>query len=378
MLDLAARLAWRSAGYVEPNPMVGAVIVKGGRIIGMGHHRRFGCPHAEREALADCRARGEDPRGATLYVTLEPCRHHGKTPPCTEALIEAGIARVIAARRDPGAESGGGADVLRRAGIAVEFTGASENAVRLSDPFVKRVTTGVPWVIAKWAQFEDGRMVTRPGEPRWISNDAARRRVHRLRARVDAIVTGSGTVRADDPMLTVRGVRARRTPARVVLDPNLKTPPAAALVRTAPSVRTIIVCWEALAATAAAAELRRAGVRILPIAPSPAPGMAAGSSGFPVGAALADLARALNATNVLIEAGPTLLRALLGAALVDEAVVHVAPAALHAPLTGFERHRMAAPEPERSGLRLLRTRPLAGNVECIFRRTETGQPRRQP
>src|SRR5262245_52581624 len=154
-LDLAARLACRAAGDVEPNPMVGAVIVRDGRIIGMGHHRKFGGLHAEREALADCRRRDEDPRGATMYVTLEPCRHFGKQPPCTDALIEAGIARVIAARADPDSTSGGGAEVLREAGIPCEFSDASRNAIELSDPFVKRVQTGLPWVIAKWAQTVD-------------------------------------------------------------------------------------------------------------------------------------------------------------------------------------------------------------------------------
>src|ERR1041384_1914007 len=189
MLDLAGRLARGGAGCVEPNPMVGAVVVRDGVVMGMGHHRRYGGPHAEREALADCRSRGDDPRGATVYVTLEPCCHFGKTPPCTDALIEAGVARVVAARRDPNPASGGGAAVLERAGIGVEFCGNSPSALAVSDPFVKRVTTGLPWVIAKWAQFEDGRMVTRPGEPRWISHEWARRRVHRLRGRVDAIVT---------------------------------------------------------------------------------------------------------------------------------------------------------------------------------------------
>ena len=170
-LDLAARLALRAAGDVEPNPMVGAVLVRDGRIIGMGHHRKFGGLHAEREALADCRRRAEAPRGATAYVTLEPCCHHGKQPPCTEALIEAGISRVVAARPDPNPISRGGANALQSVGIPCEFTAASPLATAISDPFVRGIMHGLPWVIAKWAQTADGRLVTRPGEPRWISGD---------------------------------------------------------------------------------------------------------------------------------------------------------------------------------------------------------------
>jgi diaminohydroxyphosphoribosylaminopyrimidine deaminase/5-amino-6-(5-phosphoribosylamino)uracil reductase len=315
-LDLAARAAMRGAGYVEPNPMVGAVVARDGVVIGVGHHRRFGGLHAEREALADCRRRGEDPRGATAYVTLEPCCHFGKQPPCTDALIEAGVARVVAARRDPNPVSGGGAEVLERAGIEVEFVGESRLALSVSDPFVKRITTGLPWVIAKWAQFEDGRMLARPGEDRWISNEWARRRVHRLRGRVDAIVTGVGTVIADDPMLTVRGVKARRTPARVVLDAELRMPLEAAIVRSVREVRTIFVCKNKSAGSARAEELRRLGVEVW--------STQASRLGVNLVSVLRKLSERLEAANVLVEAGPTLLRAAFAAGVVDEAVVHVA------------------------------------------------------
>src|ERR1043165_1863391 len=336
-------------GCVEPHPMVGAVIVRDGRVIGMGHHRRFGGPHAEREALADCRGGGGGARGATVYVTLEPCCHHGKTPPCTEAVIEAGISRVIAARPDPNPVSGGGAGVLRRAGIEVEFSDASGCAVRISDPFVKRITTGLPWVIAKWAQFEDGRMVTRPGEPRWISSELCRRRVHRLRGRVDAIVTGIGTVLADDPLLTVRGVKARRQPIRVVLDPSLRTPPTSALVRTAREVRTIIVCGESAAASDAARRLGESGVGLGPTArENPGPRLQS---------VLRHLAQRASVATVLIEAGPTLLSVCIEAGLIDEAVVHVAPR------RGPSLRERVAPVLETDSWRRVRSKRLGDNVE---------------
>ena len=198
MLDLAARLAMRAAGDVEPNPMVGCVIVRPGegdlasRIIGRGHHRFFGEEHAEAEALADCCRRGQSPRGATMYVTLEPCNHQGKQPPCTDAIIAAGIGRVVCARRDPNPAAAGGEGKLRAAGIDCEVNDSSVLATRLADPFAKRVTTGLPWVIAKWAQTIDGWIATRTGESKWISGAPSRNKVHRIRARVDAIITAIG------------------------------------------------------------------------------------------------------------------------------------------------------------------------------------------
>ncbi len=315
MLDLAARLALRAAGDVEPNPMVGAVIVRDGVAIGLGHHRRFGGLHAEREALADCHRRGHDPRGSTVFVTLEPCCHHGKQPPCTDALIEAGVARVVFARPDPHETSGGGASLLRAAGIACEQAGDSSLAVRVGDPFVKRMTTALPWVVAKWAQTHGGRVVSRPGAPRWISCEASRRRVHRLRARVDAIVTGVGTVLADDPMLTARGVRVHRVARRIVIDPRLETPPGCALVRTARETPTTIVT-----AAEPSGEARRvmesAGVSVV----------AVGVSGrVDLHAAMRLLVERYGATTVLLEAGPRLLASMLEAGLVDAALVHAAP-----------------------------------------------------
>src|SRR5262245_42932667 len=198
-LRTAARLALRGRGGVEPNPMVGCVIVSApprSEVVGWGYHRRVGGPHAEIVAL---RRAGPKARGGTMYCTLEPCSHVGRTPPCTAAIIEARIARVVTARRDPNPIAAGGLDCLRDAGIAIEGTDACEAAIAVSDPFAHRVRSGLPWVIAKWAQTADGKVATRPphNESQWISSEASRMLVHRERGRVDAIVTGIGTVLRD-------------------------------------------------------------------------------------------------------------------------------------------------------------------------------------
>jgi diaminohydroxyphosphoribosylaminopyrimidine deaminase/5-amino-6-(5-phosphoribosylamino)uracil reductase len=365
-LNLAARLALRGAGDVEPNPMVGAVIVKNGRIIGTGHHRKFGGPHAEREALADCRRRGEDPRGSTVYVTLEPCCHHGKQPPCTDSLVEAGVARVIAARPDPNPVSCGGAAVLQRAGIPCEFSDAGELAVRISDPFVKRIAIGLPWVIAKWAQTIDGRIATRTGESRWISGERSRRRVHQLRARVDAIITGMGTVLADDPLLTARGVaRTRRLARRVVIDPDLDLRPICNLVRTAREVPTLAICTDQIFQSAAAAPrraaLEAAGVHVA--------GVPAAGRGVDLRAALRLLAEQHDATNVMLECGAGLLGAMFDADLVDEAIVYIAPAVLaDDQAKPAAAGRIAPALSDACRFRLLRARRSGEDLELTYRR----------
>ncbi len=212
----AIKLAWSGLGHVEPNPMVGCVIVKSSQAIGRGYHEKFGQAHAEINALADCHRQGGDARGATAYVTLEPCCHFGKTPPCTNALIAAGIARVVIAVVDPFEKvAGGGVEKLRAAGIEV-VTGVAENlAAEQLAAYLKRVRTGRPWVIAKWAMSIDGRIATATGESQWITGEAARREVHSLRGRVDGIAVGMGTVVADDPLLTARA-GGPRIPARIV------------------------------------------------------------------------------------------------------------------------------------------------------------------
>jgi diaminohydroxyphosphoribosylaminopyrimidine deaminase/5-amino-6-(5-phosphoribosylamino)uracil reductase len=327
-LDAAARAALRAAGDVEPNPLVGCVIVDpSGRIIGRGHHRRFGEPHAEIEALADCARRGHSPAGATVYTTLEPCNHHGKQPPCTDALIAAKVARVIFARHDPNPSARGGAERLAEAGIAAEFSDASPLATRLTDPFIKRITTGTPWVIAKWAQTIDGRVATRTGQSQWISSEASRRMVHRLRSRVDAVLTGIGTVKADNPLLTARKVpRLRRVARRVVVDPLLETPATSALVRSISRGGTdgggaplTIACAEmALSLRAEARDaLIAAGAEIVGLPGQP--------ERLDLTVLLRHLAQAHQASNVLVEAGPGLVGSLVRDQLIDEAVVFIAP-----------------------------------------------------
>lgn len=380
-LDIAARAAIRAFGDVEPNPLVGCVLVKDSRIIGIGHHKKFGHLHAEREAIADARARFNDPRGSTAYVTLEPCRHFGKQPPCTDALIEAGVAEVIAARPDPADVSGGGFRILRDAGITCRFDPSSSLATAISEPFCKRVATGLPWVIAKWAQTIDGRIATRSGESKWISGERSRARVHKLRARVDAMLTSMGTVIADDPMLTPRGVRRiHRVATRVVVDTGLDIDENTQLVRTASVVPTIICCSKELSTAHMMSEkvqrLEAAGVEVMGV-PSESPDQTVGvgsvGGGLNRGLDLELLLRALvdhkQISTVMIEAGGGMLGSLLEADLIDEAVVYLAPLVL-----GDEQAfsaasgRIAAHLAEGRRFTLLRTKRLGPDLELHYRR----------
>ena len=198
----ALELAERGRGYVEPNPLVGAVVVRDGEVVGEGWHAKYGQAHAEVNALA---AAGEAAKRRTLYVTLEPCCHHGKTPPCTDAILHAGIRRVVVAMFDPyPAVAGQGARLLEKSGLLVEIGMEREKSRRLNAPYLKLVTTGKPYVHAKWAMTLDGKIATYTGESKWISNKQAQERVHALRGRMDAVVAGIGTVLADDPLLTTR------------------------------------------------------------------------------------------------------------------------------------------------------------------------------
>ncbi len=218
----ALRLARQGQGHVEPNPMVGSVIVRDGQIIASGYHARFGGLHAEAQALLDCKQKAIDPVGSTIYVTLEPCSHFGKQPPCAKALIDAGIKRVVIAIPDPfDPVAGKGIPMLQDAGIEVQVGICQDQAEQLAEPYIKRGRTHLPWVIVKWAQTLDGKTATHSGDSKWISNDLSRQRVHQLRARVDAIIVGIGTARADNPTLTARDVKIKRTARRVVIDPKL-------------------------------------------------------------------------------------------------------------------------------------------------------------
>ncbi len=243
-MTLALKLARRGAGYTSPNPMVGAVVVRDGRVVGQGYHRRYGGPHAEVEAL---RQAGPLAQGATLYVTLEPCNHHGQTPPCTQAVLAAGIARVVIATADPNPRvTGGGAAFLQAQGLQVEMGLLADAGRRLNEAFFKAVTTGRPWVIAKAAASVDGKIATRTKDARWITGPAARGWVHRLRHQVDAILVGVGTVLADDPQLTTRLPRGRgRDPIRIILDSQLRLPLTAQVLHLESAAPTWIACTAA-------------------------------------------------------------------------------------------------------------------------------------
>ena len=229
-MALALSLGRRSMGQVWPNPAVGCVIVNHGRVVGRGTTGAGGRPHAEAIALAQA---GPAARGATVYVTLEPCAHTGRTPPCAHALVKAGVARVVVACGDPDPRvDGAGLKALRAAGIVVETGLFAAEARRDHAGFLRRVTSGMPYVTLKLATTLDGCIATRTGESQWITGPDARRAVHALRARHDAVMVGAGTLRADDPQLTVRGVAARRQPARVVISSDLTIPDAAGMFAT--------------------------------------------------------------------------------------------------------------------------------------------------
>jgi diaminohydroxyphosphoribosylaminopyrimidine deaminase/5-amino-6-(5-phosphoribosylamino)uracil reductase len=235
----ALTLALQGWGQTAPNPMVGAVVVRDGVVVGEGYHARYGEAHAESVAL---KAAGDRARGATLYVTLEPCNHFGKQPPCTEAILDARVKRVVIAAADPTALAGGGARHLADMGVQVDFGVEEAAALELNAPFFFAATNPPrPWVTLKLALSSDGKMNDPSGERRWISNELSRKEVQRLRANVDAIAVGLGTVRADDPQLTARGsIRPRVPPVRVVFDRNAETPLESVLVRTAKETPTMI------------------------------------------------------------------------------------------------------------------------------------------
>jgi diaminohydroxyphosphoribosylaminopyrimidine deaminase/5-amino-6-(5-phosphoribosylamino)uracil reductase len=310
----ALALAERGLGRVEPNPPVGAVIVDSARrLLGEGWHRQFGDPHAEVFALLDA---GDAARGATLFCTLEPCCHFGKTPPCTQAIIAAGIRRVVAAVTDSTPQvAGGGIRELEAAGIQVEVGLLADEARQLLAPFFKLTTTGRPWVHAKWAMTCDGKIASRTGQSKWISSEASRAIVHELRGRMDAIIVGSGTVFMDDPMLTARPP-GTRTATRIVLDSDARLPLDSQLVITVELAPVLCV-----ASTSAPQDriqaLKDRGVELFQVE------LVSGYSGM-WNQLLDELGRR-RMTHVLIEGGGAVLGSAFDSALIDEWHVFVAP-----------------------------------------------------
>lgn len=357
----ALRLAERGLLSTHPNPRVGCVLVRDGVVVGEGWHERAGGPHAEVVAL---RAAGEAALGSTAYVSLEPCSHYGRTPPCSEALIEAGIRRVVAAMQDPNPRVAGlGLAKLRAAGIEVTVGLLETEAEALNKGFCQRMRTGKPWLSSKLAMSLDGRTAMASGESRWITGVAARSDVHRLRARSSAILTGVGTLLADDPALTVRlsgddsplvQLEVERQPARVVLDSHFRTPANSRLL--AQPGRNLILGLEREASCSVHLQAEAAELHFLP---------ADAQGRVDLSAAVALLGR-LEFNEVMVEAGAILNGGLLQAGLVDQWIVYLAPCILgdrgrglfHLP--GLER--MA----DRFDLKLLETRQVGDDLRLTF------------
>jgi diaminohydroxyphosphoribosylaminopyrimidine deaminase / 5-amino-6-(5-phosphoribosylamino)uracil reductase len=314
-LELASRAR---RGAVSPNPLVGAVIVRGSEAIGEGYHARLGDLHAERAAIEDCRTHGIDPAGATMYVTLEPCAHSGRQPACAEAILEAGLARVVYAADDPSEKaSGRGPGMLRDGGVEVEQAAGEEAAAArlLNQPFRKHARTRLPLVTLKMAASLDGFVATAAGDSKWISGEQSRQLVHSWRADADAVAVGIGTALADDPLLTARGAEALRQPARVVFDSQARLPLDSQLVRTIGQAPLVVVIGPG-ADGGRVQRLERAGAELLVAAGrDPADRLAA---------ALGELGRR-DITSLLLEGGPVLAGSFAAAGALDELELFVAP-----------------------------------------------------
>jgi diaminohydroxyphosphoribosylaminopyrimidine deaminase / 5-amino-6-(5-phosphoribosylamino)uracil reductase len=312
----ALALALRGQGHVEPNPMVGCVIAQGTDVVGEGLHERFGGPHAEINALTAAAGRAA---GATAYVTLEPCCHHGKTPPCTQALLSAGVKRVVAAVEDPFPEvAGRGVAELRAGGVECDIGVRATEANWLLAPYRKLLSTGRPWVIAKWAMTLDGKLATRTGDSQWISSEASRAVVHQLRGRVDAIVVGSGTARIDNPLLTARPAdraELKRVATRIVVDSAASLSSDSRLAQTAGDV-PVLVAASSHTDVNACERLASAGIEIY---------RCAGENHAERLRALLDELGRRRITNMLVEGGSRLLGVFFDVGAVDEVHVFISP-----------------------------------------------------
>lgn len=313
----AIELAKQGVGWTAPNPLVGAVVVKNGRVIGEGYHRKYGELHAERNALAACT---EDPAGATLYVTLEPCCHYGKTPPCTEIIIEKKIAKVVIGSRDPNPKvAGKGARILREHGINVVEDYMREACDALNPVFFHYITTKTPYVVLKFAMTLDGKIATRTGASKWITGEAARNHVHQLRGRYAGILAGIGTVLADDPMLNCR-IDGAHQPLRIILDSHLRIPMGSRLVRSAKEYPLLIVCNESTRdreeGTNRIQKLEEAGAKVWALPEK---------NGHPDLNVLMQRLGEEKIDSVLIEGGGTVNEAVLKAHIVHHVYAYIAP-----------------------------------------------------
>lgn len=312
----ALELAKRGEGYVEPNPMVGCVLVRDSQVIGQGFHTRFGQPHAEIEAIRNAET---DLVGVTCYVTLEPCSHFGKTPPCVNAILQTGIRRVVVAMCDPNPQvNGRGLQILRDAGIEVTENVLEAEARQLNAPYLTLLEKHRPWILAKWAMTLDGKLAARTGSSRWISGEASRQVVQQLRSRMDAVMIGSGTARQDDPLLTVRIPDPRRIPLRIVLDSHAGISPASSLVQSGNEVPTLIVVHSD-ALSDRLDILRQSGCEVL-VLPNNQPG----NHREQIEALLKHLAER-RLTNLLVEGGSRLFGTLFDMKLIDEVHTFIAP-----------------------------------------------------
>lgn len=312
--DLMAKaIAEGAKGYPSPNPHVGAVVAKGREVLAMGHHDKAGEDHAEVQAL---KVAGTNAEGATLYVTLEPCNHDGRTPPCVDAILEAKIGRVVVGCIDPNPHvKGGGVERLRAAGVEVVVGPKEKEARALIAPWAKCVTTGLPYVSLKLAVSLDGRIATRTGASKWVTGPEARAKVHELRSGMDAVAVGIGTVVADDPRLTVREAQGR-SPVRVIFDTKLRTPQSSRLVGTSRETATWIIT-SVDASTVVEQSLTAHGVQIMRVSPS-------AEGRVDVTAALRGLVQR-GIVSLMIEGGAELAGSVIAARLADELHVFVAP-----------------------------------------------------
>ncbi len=307
----AITLAGQGAGWTSPNPMVGAVVVKDGHIIGEGAHLRCGQPHAERNAIAACT---EDPAGATIYVTLEPCCHYGRTPPCTEILLEKKIARVVIGSRDPNPKvAGKGAALLRARGVRVEEDFLRGECDGLNQVFFHYITTGRPYVTLKYAMTLDGKIATRTGDSKWITGEEARKHVHSLRGRYAGILAGIGTVLADDPLLNCR-LEGGHQPTRIICDSHLRIPPDSRICKTAGEYNTILAC-------AAADPGKKAGLEALGAEVWQVPDE---NGQVDLRALMVRLGQA-GIDSVLLEGGGAIHEAALRAGIVNHVCAYIAP-----------------------------------------------------